>query len=103
MLLISVRNGNLVVEKNGGCCVELFLLVMVELAVELTRLVTDAVLVPLITALARTKLELLAIGLVVKLELEAPSEELATVELLMRLVGMLFIKGCKLAVVIEVG
>ncbi len=105
MLLINVRNGILFVEKNG-CCVELFLLIKVELAVESERLVTVLALLTTTLALLTNTLELLTIGLADELELESPSEELllaaVDIELLVRLVGMLLIKGCKVPAVVEI-
>ncbi len=69
MLLINVRSGILVREKNGGCCVELLFLVKVELAVDTERLVTvlelDIILALLADTLAllTNTLELLTIGI----------------------------------------
>ncbi len=113
LLLINVGSGILVAEKNGCCCVELLLLVKVELAVDNERLVTilelDIILALLTDTLAllTNTFEILTIGLADELELESPSEELllaaVDIELLVRLVGMLLIKGCKIAAVVEIG
>ncbi len=75
------------------------------------RLVTvlelDIALIADVLVLLTDRLELLTIGIAGKLELGSPSEEIILVavgiELLVILVGMLLIKGCKVAVVVEIG